>query len=247
MPDQQRRAFQHALDTVRADVVRLAAMVTEFIGRGTELLLTLDLEEAQRLIEEDDVLDRLSLDIEEECYGLLTSAQPTAGDLRAVVTALRLNSEIERSGDLMVNIAKGARRIYGTEFDPRLRGFIEQMGEEAARLFALSIDAYAEGNLGLAAALDDMDDRLDVLHADYIQAIFESHQIGHLGLQPCVQLALIGRYYERIGDHAVNIAERVQYMVTGWLPEHNVAARAQVREQGDALGGGVLPVEIPRS
>jgi phosphate transport system protein len=76
-----------------------------------------------------------------------------------------------------------------------------------------------------------MDDQLDQLHADYIQAIFESHHAGTIDLQAAVQLALIGRYYERIGDHAVNIGTRVEYMVTGWLPEHSGAARLRARAE----------------
>ena len=112
------------------------------------------------------------------------------------------------------------------------------MSEEATRLFRLAIDAYVEGNASLAAALDDMDDGLDLLHKEYIQAIFESHHAGNIDLQAAVQLALIGRYYERIGDHAVNIGERVEYMVTGWLPEHTGAARLQARqERADARAG----------
>jgi phosphate transport system protein len=81
----------------------------------------------------------------------------------------------------------------------------------------------------LAAALDDMDDHLDQIHKDYIEAIFEAHHDGGLAIDVAVQLALIGRYYERIGDHAVNIGTRVEYMVTGWLPEHSGAARHQAR------------------
>ncbi|MCU0267351.1 MAG: phosphate signaling complex protein PhoU [Acidimicrobiales bacterium] len=228
---EQRKTFHLELDTIRADIVRLAALVTEFIPRGTELLLANDLEGAQQLIEDDDVIDDLALRIEDHCYHVLALQQPMASDLRAIVTAIRLTSEIERSGDLMVNVAKGSRRLYGAEFDARLRGLIERMGEEACRLFKLAVDAYVEHNAGLAAALDDMDDQLDALHGDYIQAIFEAHHEGTIDLQASVQLALIGRYYERIGDHAVNIGQRVEYMVTGWLPEHSGAARAEVRKR----------------
>jgi phosphate transport system protein len=241
-----RRSFHQELDSIRNDIVRLAAMVTECIPRGTEVLLSNDLRGAKALIEDDDNIDALSLEIEDHCYQLLALQQPMASDLRAVVTAIRLVSEIERSGDLMVNVAKGSRRMYGVEFEPRLRGLIEQMSEEAVRLFHLAIDAYAEGNAGLAAALDDIDDRLDDLHVDYIEAIFESHRRGALDLEPGVQLALIGRYYERIGDHAVNIGNRVQYMVTGWLPEHTGAARVQARAlQSDPDAATPGPVDDP--
>jgi phosphate transport system protein len=253
-----RRTFHQELDHIKGDIVRLAAMVTECIPRGTDVLLSNDLQGAQSLIEDDDVLDSLSLEIEEHCYQVLALQQPVAIDLRSLVTAIRLVSEIERSGDLMVNVAKGARRIYGVQFDPRLRGLIERMSEEATRLFRLSIDAYVEGNASLASALDDMDDSLDLLHKDYIQAIFESHHAGIIDLQAAVQLALIGRYYERIGDHAVNIGARVEYMVTGWLPEHSGAARlvarrgraeAQLAEQIDDLdlasASGQHPTDEP--
>jgi phosphate transport system protein len=226
-----RRTFHQELEHIKGDIVRAAALVTECIPRGTDILLSNDLQGAQQLIADDDLLDALSLEIEEHCYQVLARQQPVAIDLRSLVTAIRLVSEIERSGDLMVNIAKGARRIYGVQYDPRLRGLIERMSEEATRLFRLCIDAYAEGNASLASALDDMDDSLDLLHKDYIQAIFESHHAGVIDLQAAVQLALIGRYYERIGDHAVNIGARVEYMVTGWLPEHSGAARLAARRE----------------
>jgi phosphate transport system protein len=243
MPE-QRKPFHQELDEIRDDIVRLAAMLGEFIPRGTQALLTNDMSGAQALIEADDEVDALTLHIEEQCYHVLALQQPMASDLRCIVTAMWLTAEIERSADLMINVAKGARRIYGAGLDARLRGLIERMAEEAARLYKLAIDAYVERNAGLAAALDDIDDSLDDLHNDYIEAIFESHAGQTVDLQQAVQLALIGRYYERIGDHAVNIGQRVQYMVTGWLPEHSGAARLQARsglagrrsDGGDGIG-----------
>lgn len=214
-----RRAFHEELDELQRDVVRLAAIVTEVIPRGTAVLLDNDLQGAQTLIDSDDELDFHSLELEERAIRLLTLQQPMAGDLRAVVAALKMNAEIERSGDLVVNIAKGCRRMYGVQINPRCRGIIEQMSEEAARLYRYAIDAYVERNASLAGALDDMDDRLDALNKDFVKAIFEAHGAGEIDLQAAVQLALIGRYYERIGDHAVNIGERVSYMVTGEMPE----------------------------
>jgi len=224
--DNVRKSFQQTLDEIRLDMVQIAALVTEGIPRATEVLLAGDLTEAQKIIEGDDPLDALAVELEERCYQQLALQQPMAGDLRHIVTAIRMVSEIERSGDLVVNIAKGSRRIFGTELPARLRGLIDQMGEEATRLFRLAIDAYMDEDAAMAAALDDLDDRLDAIHRDYVQEIFLVHNAGELQVQGAVQLALIGRYYERIGDHAVNIGERVRYMVTGWLPEHTGAARA---------------------
>jgi phosphate transport system protein len=233
--------FHQEIDQVRSDIVHMAALSTELIPRATEILLTSDLHGAQALIEADDVIDDMTLQIEERCYQILALQQPVAIDLRALITAIRMTSEIERSADLMVNVCKASRRMYGAEFEPRVRGLIEQMSEEASRLFKLAIDAYAEANAPLAAALDDMDDRLDTLHKEFIQSIFESHHGTTLDLQPAVQLALIGRYYERLGDHAVNIGHRVQYMVTGWLPEHAGAARAKARREMSGADAGTLP------
>lgn len=219
-----RTQFQDQLDDVVRDITRLAAHVTEAIPRGTEALLTGDLQAAQAMIDHDDVIDDLSIEIEERCYRILTLQAPVASDLRAIIAAIRLVAEIERSADLMVNVCKGARRIYPTDLPPAVRGLLQQMSEQATKLFTMCMDAYLEGDSSLAAALDDIDDRLDDLHAEYIQAVLQwGSDLGDI--QPAVQLALIGRYYERIGDHAVNIGERVRYMVDGWLPEHAGSAR----------------------
>jgi phosphate transport system protein len=224
-----RKNYHQQLDEIQHDIVRLAAYVTEAIPRGTDALLTMDLASAQALIDDDDIIDSLAIDIEERCYKVLALQNPMASDMRAIVTAIRLTAEIERSGDLMVNTCKAARRMYPIELPPIIRGFIQAMSEDATKLFRVCIDAYAEADAGLAAALDDMDDRLDQLHHDYIQAVLSDSM--DLEIQPRVQLALVGRYYERIGDHAVNIAERVRYMVDGWLPEHAGAARHAARQR----------------
>ena len=225
MAQEIRKTFHQELDQVRDDMIRLAGMATEALAAGTVAFLAGDLQAVEEIIEGDDEIDELSLDIEEQCFRLLALQNPLASDLRQVIAAIRMSSEIERSADLVTNTMKAARRLYGTPLDPRIRGLIERMSENVHRLFRLAIDAYADRNEGLAAALDDMDDDVDELHAEYIRTIFEVYEGGNTPLQVSVQLALVGRYYERIGDHAVNIGERVRYMVTGWLPEHTGAAR----------------------
>ena len=238
MTEEVRKSFHQQLDDIKTDIVRLAAMTTETIPRATDALLSNDLASAQQIIDDDDIIDQQSIEVEEACLRLLALQQPMAGDLRAVMTAIKLNWDLERSADLAVNICKTVRRIYGASLTPQLRGIIEQMSDEAYRLMRLSVDAYMDGNIALAAALDDMDDRLDALQVEFVRAIFDAHERDLMPMMSAVQLGLIGRYYERIGDHAVNIGERVQYLVSGWLPEHTGAARAEAksRNAGDLNG-----------
>lgn len=215
-----RRTFHQHLDEVRTDVMRLGALVTEAVPRATEILLSSEWDGADQLIAADDVLDDLTASIEDRCFQLLATQQPMASDLRAVVTAIRLSAEMERSGDLVVNIVKGAGRMLGAAIDPRIRGLIQQLSEGSRSLFQIAIDAYADRDAVAAAALDGLDDQIDSLHRDYIQQVLESCRAGRVSVECAVQLALIGRYYERISDHAVNIGERVRYLVDGWMPEH---------------------------
>ena len=215
---EMRKGFHDELESIRDGITHLAASVTEAIPRATHVLLDGDLEGADYMMLADQDVDQRSLELEERCYQVLALQAPVATDLRQVIAAVKMISEIERSGDLAVNICKAARRIYGHDLDPRLRGTITRMSEQAQQLFRFAIDAYVESDVPLASAINDMDDMLDRLHAEFIQQIFESHAGGRLDLQVGVQLALVARFYERIGDHAVNIGGRVRYIVTGWLP-----------------------------
>lgn len=219
MTEDLRKALHHEIETIKADIVRLAAMTTEVIPRATAALLDGDLQLTQVIIDGDDPIDELTASIEERCFSVLALQSPMARDLRTVVASVKIISDIERSADLMVNIAKATRRIYGVTFTPRLRGVIQEMSDEAVRIFRLAIDAYSENNGALGLALRDIDDRLDRLQTEFIQVIFESHDADELGLPAAVQLALVCRFYERVGDHAVNIGERVRFMADGVMPE----------------------------
>ena len=116
--------FHEELDLVRDTIVTLAANVTEAIPRATEALIDNNLEVAQQVIERDEELDALSVSIEERCYALIALQQPMARDMRSIVTAMKINGEYERSGDLAVNICKGLRRSFGMTLTPTLRGLI---------------------------------------------------------------------------------------------------------------------------
>jgi phosphate transport system protein len=128
-----------------------------------------------------------------------------------------------------------------------LRGLVLKMSEQARHLFSEATSAYMTMDAPRAAAIDDMDSFLDDLQRQFIQAIFESHAAGRIDLQVAIQLAVVARFYERIGDHAVNIGEKVRFQVTGLPPEHSGAARHRQRAIGDPtpLGGIQRPLEVP--
>jgi phosphate transport system protein len=216
-----RKSFQDALEDLRIDVIRLAALTTEAIAAGTQAFLDADLGAAERVIENDDDIDDLTHAIEDSCYQLLARQQPMASDLRIVVSVLRIVHELERSADLMVNVAKTTRRLYPHPLDPKLRGIIQRMGEQAGTQTRVALDAFADSDPSAAAALSDMDDQMDDLTKSlfrYILAAGSGPDSDESNILTAVQLALVGRHYERIADHAVTIGERVGFMVTGEHP-----------------------------
>jgi phosphate transport system protein len=219
--NEARKSFQDALDELRIDVIRLAALTTEAIGAGTQAFLDADLAAAEQVIENDVDIDDLTHAIEDSCYQLLARQQPMATDLRTVIAVLRIVHELERSADLMVNVAKTTRRLYPHSLDPKLRGIIQRMGEQAGTQTRVALDAFADSDPSAAFALADMDDTVDDLTKSLFRHILAgagpgSDDEGNVLL--AVQLALVGRHYERIADHAVTIGQRVGFMVTGEHP-----------------------------
>ncbi len=213
-----RHTYHSQLDDLRVDVVRLGLLATDAIAAGTAALLEADLTGADRVIHADGGIDDLTRSLEERCYLTLARQQPMASDLRMVVAVLRTIHEIERTGDLMVNVAKTTRRLYPVEVAEPIRRLIEQMGKQAGVQMRLAIEAFAESDCVRALALEDMDDAMDDLQRELFRTIFALGRADEAGLQQMVQIALVGRYYERMADHAVNIGERVNYMVTGEMP-----------------------------
>jgi phosphate transport system protein len=232
-----RSQLHTGVDELRSDIARLGASIVELIPRVTDILLRQDLEGAEYVLRGDDEIDARSVDVEERALRLLALQAPVAGDLRQIAACLKLAPEIERSADLCCNICKAARRIYGHALDPKLRGLLQRMSDQAQQEYKQVVEAYVAGDSLRAAALRDMDDYLDDLQRQFIQQIFESHAAGKIDLQVAVQLAVVARFYERLGDHAVNISHRVLYIATGWLPQHDAAQRQLAREAADADAG----------
>jgi phosphate transport system protein len=223
MASDLRPNFHHELEELRNEVARLGAYVVELIPRVTDILLQQDLEGADYVLRGDADIDSRATNTEERALMLLALQAPVATDLRQIASVLKLAPEIERSADLCCNICKAARRIYGHELDPRLRGLIQKMSAQAQQEYKEAIEAYITVDRVRSAALPDMDDLLDDIHRQFIAQILESHAAGTIDLQVAVQLAVVARFYERLGDHAVNIANRIRFIATGVLPEHEAA------------------------
>jgi phosphate transport system protein len=208
MPE-TRKIFHEELAELGSDVVRLSAMASEAIQAGTGALLEFDLAAAEAVIADDRLMDALAHDMEERVYLLLARQQPMAVDLRTLVTVVRVVHELERIGDLMGNVAKATRRIYPRQLDPRLRGLIDRMREQATAQLQVATDAFAERDPLKAKALADMDDVMDDLQKELFRTIFSFPALDEAAVQLAVQVALVGRYFERIADHSVNVADGV--------------------------------------
>ena len=235
--EELRKGFHTELSGVRAELGSMARFLNAAIDRATGVLLAGDLEGAEYLILGDDEIDARSLDLEDHCYRMLALQAPVAGELRQLVAILKMIGEIERSADLTVNIAKASRRIYGHTLPSNLSSLIAKMSEQARQLMTSALDAFETSDAAKAAALDDMDSFLDGLQRQFVQAVLESHSEGRIELQVAIQLAVVARFYERIGDHAVNIGERVRFLVDGWRPEAKGADRHRAKTGFDGSGG----------
>ncbi len=217
--DEGRKTLQEELDEVRSDIIRLAALTTEAIAQGTQAFLDGDLSMAEAVVEGDDRVDELYHRVDDRLLLILATQSPVAIDLRAVVTMMRINHELERDADLMVNVAKTTRRIYPHELDPKVRGIIDRMGVQASNQTRLAIDAFADRDPAWASTLADMDDAMDELSKSLFRHSLTLGANADEGtIVKAMQIALLARHYERIADHAVTIAERVMFMVTGRHP-----------------------------
>lgn len=215
-----RKSYDEQLTEIKADVVQLAARTCEQIGAATESLLEGDRALVDQVYAAHPVIKELNYVIEERVYQLIALQQPMAHDLRMLLAVLRILHEIELTASLMRNVARATRRLYPVELPPRVRGILERMGAQASVQMRLAIDSFADGDAKVAAALPDMDDVMDDLQKELFRAIFAVGANDEAELQRAVQIAFVGRDYERAADHAVTIGRWVSFMETGVLPGH---------------------------
>jgi phosphate transport system protein len=209
-----REAFHEQLDSMFRDLADICGSVETAVRLATEALLTGDAGLAEKVISADADIDRARERVEDSAFLLLSLQQPVASDLRTVVAALRMVSELERMGDLSVHVAKIARlRVPNLAVPDDVRPTIERMAQVAedmaVRVSRIITDRDVDEALALVGADEEMDQLRRASFADLLSADW-SH-----GVEAAVDVALLGRYYERIADHAVSVANRVVFVVTG--------------------------------
>ena len=210
-PHELRRQFHQRLDDIDAKVVRLFALVTESVAAATDTLLAGDTEAARQVTQQDCLVDQLEAELEEVTEHELLTQTPMAGDMRFLVSVLRVVPELERSGDLAEHIAQRAAAGLALRLTPVLRGLLEQMGGICSNMWRLAADAWIERDGSAHADLDSADDQLDLLQERLVREL----ERADISLPDALQTTLLARFYERLGDHAVHISARIRYLVHG--------------------------------
>jgi phosphate transport system protein len=208
-----RDTYHEALDGVTDQLVIMVRTVGSMIDRASTALLEVDLGKAESVIAQDEDVDLLTLELEERATSLLARQQPVATDLRIVLGALRMSSTVERMGDLARHIAKIARMRYPeSAVPPLVRPIFVDMAKEASLMVQRVGDVIADQNLTLALEVEQLDDRMDELNVQLLQTLLADWPGT---VDQAVDLTLMSRFYERYADHAVSMARRIVYTMTG--------------------------------
>jgi phosphate transport system protein len=213
-----RKIYHDELDEIGVTLVKMSQLVGVAMQRATSALLDGDLVGAEAVISADPEVDALREDTERRCFQIIARQQPVATDLRVLITSLYMVQDLERMGDLALHIAKIARLRYPEIAVPDdIRDVISQMGDVAMSLVGKVADVIDGRDIELAQAIEVEDDSMDALHRKLFTLLLSPHW-SH-GTEAAIDITLLGRYYERYADHAVSVARRVIFVVTGIHPE----------------------------
>ena len=203
-----RQEFEHDLEAIEAKVIELFAMVAEDLPEATSALLTGNNEIMQKLLERDKVISALYPETEQLANREILLQAPVAGDLRFLLSVLRILTEFELSHDLVIQIASRANHFLSEDLSPRSRGIVERMGSLASDMWRQAADCWYQRDRSAAQALAERDDEMDQLYSSLIAELAS----GRMSLPVTMEMTLVARFYERLADHAVNIARRVVYL-----------------------------------
>jgi phosphate transport system protein len=209
-----RDAFHDDLDAISVSLVEMSQLANTAMVRATKAILEADLAVAEEVISEDERIDALHHDLDSRILNLMARQQPVAGDLRTLVASIRMSSDIERMGDLAHHVAKLARMRYpACAIPPELVFIIQEMGEVAQRIMTKTTGIITSRDTLAAVELEKDDDAMDKLHRKLFEILLDD-KWSH-GIETAIDMTLVGRYYERYADHAVSVARRVYFLVTG--------------------------------
>jgi phosphate transport system protein len=205
---EHRQEFQRELDAIEGKVIELFAMVSEDLVKATEALLSGDSAVLKVLAERELAINALYREIEGFVNREIALQAPVAEDLRFLLSVLRVVPELERSHDLVVHIARRADHILSADLSPRSRGLVERMGSLASGMWRQAADSWYKRDQSVAAVLQQSDEEMDELHSSLTGELAS----GRMTLPVTMEMTLVARFYERLGDHAVNISRRVIYL-----------------------------------
>lgn len=209
-----RDAFHDDLDAISVSLVEMSQLANTAMVRATKAILEADLGIAEEVISEDERIDNLHHDLDTRILNLMARQQPVAGDLRALVASIRMSSDIERMGDLAHHVAKLARMRYpACAVPPELVFIIQAKGDVAQRIMTKTTGIITSRDTLAAVELEKDDDEMDKLHRKLFEILLDDSW-AH-GIETAIDMTLLGRYYERYADHAVSVARRVYFLVTG--------------------------------
>jgi phosphate transport system protein len=217
-----REHYREELEDINACLVEMANSAGSAMSTATTALLDADVALADRVIAGDEHIDAVRESIEQRCFALLARQQPVATDLRTVTAAMRIVADLERMGDLAVHVAKVARMRFPDPAVPQeVRPLFLEAGHIAESLVSKTATVIAKLDVEAAAQLEAEDDLMDQVHRQLFSELL-SDTWPH-GMEQAIDVTLLGRYYERFADHAVSVARRVVYLVTGERPVPEVS------------------------
>jgi phosphate transport system protein len=216
----KRKEFDDSLKELHKLLVDMGERVEQALIRSVEALRNIDIQSAQEIIDKDSEINRIEDKIEEIGSVLIATQQPVAKDLRKILVAFKISSDLERMADLSVDIAKVVLRMQGQSLIKPLVD-IPRMAEITQQMISESIQAYIDQNVDLAYKMAKKDDEVDLLYSQILRELYSFMIENPKTINQAMLLSFVGRYIERIADHATNIGESVAYLVQGTRPDLN--------------------------